>query len=291
MRRNRAAYLFLGSVLIVTTAACVGPASQQIAPVPGGAPAVVGKNGETGAATLSRASVAAPDSLDAAQQTDRLIARTTAVNMNVNGVAQAVDAISDAVTRRGGYVASTTFKNDSDRATALIAVRVPSRDTEDFLREVRRMATRINEESTTSQDVTDEYTDLSAQLRNLQATEQQYLELLRRAQTVDEILKVQQQLSNVRGQIERLQGRIQGLERRTDFAQVNFTLLPELPTRQPWDAGQVTRRAWENSLQMLERVAEAAITVVVLFWWLIPLGAIGFGVRAAVRQSRQAPRG
>ena len=67
-------------------------------------------------------------------------------------------------------------------------------------------------ESTTGQDVTEQYTDLDSQLRNLEASEAQLLELMKQAGTVEEILKVQQELTNTRGQIEQIKGQMQYLE-------------------------------------------------------------------------------
>lgn len=289
MSRVRVWILFLGCLAAALVTSCAPAGSDRIAPGPPGAPTTDGMGGESsGAAVSLRSGEGVALEAASAQQSDRLIARTTGVSMNVSGISQAIDAITDAVIRRGGYVASTNFKNDGDRAQATLSVRVPSRDADDFLREARRIGSKVNEENTTSQDVTEEYADLGAQLRNLQATEQQYLDLMRRAQTVEDILKVQQQLSNVRGQIERTHGRIQSLERRTDFSQVNFTLLADVPSRAPWDAGRVAREAWDNSLVILEKVAEAVITVAVLFWWVVPLSALALGVRAVLRQRRAA---
>jgi hypothetical protein len=87
----------------------------------------------------------------------------------------------------------------------------------------------VPNESTNSQDVTEQYTDLQAQLRNLEATEAQYLELLKKAETVEDTLKVYQQLSNVRSEIERIKGRIQYLERTSDMALIEVNLQKTQP--------------------------------------------------------------
>jgi hypothetical protein len=72
--------------------------------------------------------------------------------------------------------------------------------------------------------VTEEYTDLSSQLRNLQATEQQLLKLMEKATKVDEILSVQKELSNTRGQIEQIKGRMQYLEKTSTTSLIDVLL-------------------------------------------------------------------
>jgi hypothetical protein len=293
MRRALPSRLLIAVIASAFLAACAAPTVSErlAAPAPGGAPAVAGKADAQGGATLARSAESVPpDSVGNAQSPDRLIARTTNLSMNVNTVGETIDAITASVTRLGGYVAATSFKNDGERAVGTLSVRVPSRDADDFLREVRRLATRVNEETTSAQDVTDEYTDLGAQLRNLQATESQYLDLMRRAQTVDEILKVQAQLTNVRGQIERIQGRKTYLERRSDMATISLSLrlppveAPARPFSGAWDPAGIAQRGWLASLTLLRGVAEVLIVVVAFSWWLVPF--IGLGVYFLLHRRR-----
>ncbi len=72
--------------------------------------------------------------------------------------------------------------------------------------ELRKLAVRVEQESTTSQDVTEQYTDLQARLNNAKATEKQYLALLDKAATVEDMLSIQDSLSRVRTEIEQIQG-------------------------------------------------------------------------------------
>ena len=75
-----------------------------------------------------------------------------------------------------------------------------------------------------AEDVTEEYIDLQARLTNLRGNRSSMRFLLNKAQTVQDILAVQAQLSNVRSQIEQLKGRIQYIDRTTDMSLINVTL-------------------------------------------------------------------
>ena len=86
------------------------------------------------------------------------------------------------------------------------SIRVPDEKFDQAMAELRKLAVRVERESTTSQDVTEQYTDLQARLNNAKATEKQYLALLDKAATVEDMLSIQDSLSRVRTEIEQIQG-------------------------------------------------------------------------------------
>src|SRR5690606_19278103 len=101
----------------------------------------------------------------------------------------------------GGYIESSNFSGGSDpeRRSATLTVRVPVENYEGFLASVRGMSgLTVESEGSNSTEVTEQYTDLSSRLRNLERTEQQYLDLLAQATTINDILPVQDRLTGVR---------------------------------------------------------------------------------------------
>src|SRR5207244_8209866 len=109
---------------------------------------------------------------------------------------------------------------------------------------------KVTAEASGSQDVTEEYVDLDANLRNLQASEAAILKLMDKATQIQDVISLQRELTNVRGQIERIQGRKSYLERRTDMATISIALrLPPAASTQPasgaWDPGAVAQRGWQ----------------------------------------------
>jgi hypothetical protein len=285
--------LLLLAAGLTLISACAAPTPSPVSPgLSSGGGAISGRpapGAEAAPAARDAGTTTSVADQNASSLLDRLIIRTTSLNLSVPRVADAVEDVQTLVNRFGGYVATTRFRNDEENSTATLSVRVPTERVDSFLRDLRGLAVKVNDESTQSQDVTEEYTDLSAQLRNQEATEAQYLELMKRANTVDEILKVQQQLSQIRGQIERTKGRIQYLERRTDLAQIDITLVPAPAAniRGSWDVGETVLRSWNASLLVLQRVAEATIIVAVFLWWLVPLGVILYAAAALVRGRRR----
>jgi hypothetical protein len=160
---------------------------------------------------------------------DRKIVKTGYMTLEVNDITEAIAGITRVAKELEGYVVSSDQSGDKDITYGRIAIRVPSDRFDEALDRLRKLAVKVPNESTSSQDVTEEYTDLQAQLRNLEATEAQYLELLKKAEKVEDMLAVQRELSNVRGQIEQIKGRIHYLERTSDMALIEVNLQKTQP--------------------------------------------------------------
>jgi len=145
--------------------------------------------------------------------TERMIVRTGRMWLVVDDVPVALDRISGLAEDFDGYVVSSKRWEEDERVAGTIAIRVPAEYFDDVVRALRGLAVEVTAEDTSSKDVTEEYVDLSAKLHNLEATEEQLLRLMEKAETVEDMLDVQRELSKTRGEIEQTKGRMQYLER------------------------------------------------------------------------------
>ena len=146
------------------------------------------------------------------------------MGVEVDDVGAAIDDIGDLAKRMGGWVVS------SDRPllhAGSVSVRVPADMLDQAVLDIRALSLRVQYESSDSRDVTDEYVDLSSRLKNTMATEEALLKLLERAEKVDDALAVQQNLSRVQEDVERLQGRIKFLEQTSAYSLLNVSLSEE----------------------------------------------------------------
>ncbi|MFC1932267.1 DUF4349 domain-containing protein [Chloroflexota bacterium] len=158
---------------------------------------------------------ASPVVINVEQQwaTERMIVRTGNMMLVVNDVPVAINQITGMADGLGGYVVSSRVWKEGERLVGTISIRVPAEHFNDTIIALRGLAVDVTSEQTSSRDVTEEYTDLSAKLDNLEATEAQLLKIMEKAETVEEILDVQRELSNTRDEIERTIARLQYLER------------------------------------------------------------------------------
>jgi len=143
----------------------------------------------------------------------RMIVRTAEIALVVNDVAATLDRVADLAAGLGGYVVSSKQWKEEERLVGIITIRVPAEDFAGAMETLRGLAADVTHEETLAKDVTEEYVDLSAKLRNLEATEEQLLRLMEKAEKVEDILNIQRELSRTRGEIEQTKGRMQYLER------------------------------------------------------------------------------
>ncbi len=151
----------------------------------------------------------------------RIIVRTVDMLIVVADVAHTIDAVAGLAQELGGWVVSS---DHSRTHQGFISVRVPAETLDNAVLRLRQLAFDVDSEITTSQDVTDEYVDLKARLKNLQATEEALIRLLERAEKVEDALQVQNELTRIQEDVERLQGRISFLEQTAAFSLINVGL-------------------------------------------------------------------
>src|SRR3989339_839754 len=157
--------------------------------------------------------------------------------------------------------------------------------------EIKTHAVTVMTESSEGQDVTEQYTDLEAQLRNAKAQEEEYLKILSRANTVEEILQVQSYLSNVRYTIESLEGRTKYLLNQTSYSTISVTLSEETSIRIPtkdFRFGNTVSQAGQALVAILQNLAVAAIWLVILGGGIVvPVALIIWGTTKLLAKRRR----
>lgn len=204
--------------------------------------------------------------LDDSTATDeeRMIVRTGEMSLVVADMAQASDDIARLAVSYGGYVVSSQIWGEEEDMRGWLSFRVPDEKFDQAMAELREMAVKVESESTSSQDVTQEYIDLTARLKNAEATEAQYLALLTQAEDVEDILSIYSYLSQIRQQIEQLKGQIQYLERTTSMSYISVSLEPE---------EAVVGDGW-RAMEVLKSAARGLVTAgkvlgTIIIWLLI----------------------
>jgi PKD repeat protein len=155
---------------------------------------------------------------------DRMVVRTGNISLVVSDIGKTIDSITKISGDFGGYVVTSQKWKDNDRNYGNISIRVLAENYDQAIIALRNMSLDVISETTSSQDVTEEYSDLGASLKNLEATEAQLLKIMETATKTEDILSIQRELTNVRGQIEQIKGRMQYLERTSTTSLINVNL-------------------------------------------------------------------
>ena len=158
---------------------------------------------------------------------------------------------------------------------------MPVRNFETAFAEMKKIASLVIRESTSGQDVTEQYVDLQAQLKNRRAEEQSFVRILDQARKIDDVLAITRELARVRGNIEQLEGRIKYLEAQTDMSTiaVNLTEDQNITIVDSWRPWQIIKESFNVLVKGLQGfvnfLIRLLITVIPLFllWavilWLI----------------------
>ena len=123
----------------------------------------------------------------------------------------------------------------------------------------------VLDESATGEDVTDQYVDLQSQLTNLEATRARIQEFLKDAKTVDEALRVNQELANIEAQIEQIKGRMNYLNDRSAYSTITVNFEPEFPILTPTPTSTPKPTATPIPWQPADTFNDAKGTVTVVY--------------------------
>ena len=204
---------------------------------------------------------------------ERLVVFTARIELEVEDLESAIDAVRLLAESHGGFVATEKTRSES----GFITVRVPQQVFHDAVAEIEEMGV-VQSRDLQGEDVTEEYVDLEAQLVNLERQEQRLLEIMEMGTTVESVLKVEKELERVRGRIESIKGRMNHLESRVELAtitvylnleeeepEVQFAWFPEMDWSAPVKAG----------FSVLFSVAQGMITMTIVVGPFVALGIAG----------------
>lgn len=203
---------------------------------------------------------------ESADIASRRIIKTGEVTIEVADIAASLGRVRALAVELDGYVGGSFLGARDDYAT--LTLRIPADRFDDALARLRAFDGEVLTETTREEDVTSAIVDLDARLRNLKASEKQYLALLDRTGTVEEILAVQIRLDEVRGQIEQLEAQVKDLGEMADLATLTVTLVPSSlqQATNTWDPGKTVSDAIAALVQTGQSVVNGVIWFAIV--WL-----------------------
>jgi hypothetical protein len=232
---------------------------------------------------------------------DRVVIHSANLSIVVPEPSASIQEIADLANEMGGFVVSSnlfqTFFSEAnvsaDRAS--ITIRVPSERLDEALDAIKAGATEVQSENVSGQDVTQEFTDLESRLRNLEAAEEQLLDIMSSATETEDVLQVFENLRRVSEEIEIIKGRIQYLSESARLSAISVELIPDVAA-QPLDIGGwkpegTVKDAFTALIQALRFIGEAAIwSVICIVPVALILGVPLFFVVRGVRRRRAASK-
>jgi hypothetical protein len=226
-----------------------------------------------------------------------LIIHTGTMDLEVTDLQATVDQANGVISGLGGQVASSDQLNSANKQVATVTYRIPADRWNDALAGLRGLGQKVLSETTGSEDVTAQVVDLDARISNLRASEAALQAIMVKATTITDVLKVQDELTSVRGDIESMTAQRDHLANQAAFATltVNFQV-PVVETNvasQGWDLGHeidaavaALVRLGQGSASVLIWLAVVVLPIVIV---LAVILYIGYRIRRRWLATRPAP--
>lgn len=159
---------------------------------------------------------------------NRKIIRNADMNLEADSPETSLQKITAIAESKGGFVVESQQSSSDVKTTqhdiVTMTVRVPADKFNETLDEIRKTANRVIVENIKGEDVTEEFIDIEARLTAQKALEAQFIEIMKRAASVQDALNVQRQLADVRGEIEKIEGRKRFLENQSSLSTIKIRL-------------------------------------------------------------------
>jgi len=210
----------------------------------------------------------------------RMVIENADLSIVVTDPEAKMQAISAMAERMGGFVVSsnqfeTYLSGGGTAPEGSMTIRVPAEKLKDALAEIKEGIVELKSENRSGQDVTQEYTDLSSRLKNLESTERQLNTIMQQAEKTEDVMLVFNQLTEIREQIELIKGQMQYYEQSAALSAISIRLIAE-ETLKPieiggWKPEGVVRDAVQALVDFLKGFFEFVVWLVIVF---LPAGVM-----------------
>ena len=223
--------------------------------------------------------------IDTSQPYQPKVIKTASLSLVVENVDNAVKQITSQTSGFGGFIQnSSVTENNIGQKFGILTLRVPASNFETLVSQIKSLAKLVEREDISGKEVTEEFVDLQADLTHNQAVEAQYLELLKRAEKVEEIIAVRDKLDQVQAEIERIKGRLRYLENQTEMSTITISLKTEPSITIPaekWQPIAIIKQSFQRMIVILQNFVNFLIALafflisaipyillIILFYWL-----------------------
>jgi glucan-binding YG repeat protein len=216
---------------------------------------------------------------------DRKIIKEANLRIESKYLLKASDKIKELIEEYDGYISnSRQWQDASQRNHYYYTLKVPQKHFKKIILAIEELG-ELKNEQIKAKDITAEYIDLEARLKNLKAQEKRYLELLDKAENVEGILKIEKELNRVRTDIERIEGQLKYYNNKISFSTIDVTINEPRPVISTgWGFIQSFKQSIRSFLSSINAII---VLVGQLIPWLIFLFIFFFGIYKLVKKIRK----
>ena len=157
------------------------------------------------------------------EATQRKLIKNGTLSFETNDIQKTRKEIEKLYLEFKGYMASENHFDLGERLQHEQEIRIPSQNFDSFIQKLEQLGTKIENRHISTQDVTEEFIDVAARLKTKKDLEVRYLDLLKLAKTVEDMLSIEGQLGTVRAEIESMEGRLNYLNNQVAFSTIKIS--------------------------------------------------------------------
>jgi len=218
---------------------------------------------------------------------DKKIIKTAYISIEVENYLDERKLIDTSLKECNAYIVNENLQNTESQISNSINIKVPANQFDNLLDKLSKIAKKVDYQNIETKDVTEEYIDIETRLANSRKVEQTYLRLLRRTNTIEDILKIEQKLSEIRTDIESTEGRLKYLNHQVSFSTISLNVYQNLEYKyNPENTPSFFQRL-KRSISMGWNGIVTFFLFLIRLWPLWILLAIGFYLWKYVVKTRK----
>ncbi|AWK03587.1 DUF4349 domain-containing protein [Flavobacterium crocinum] len=156
------------------------------------------------------------------QEIEQKIIKQASLRFETDNLDNTFNQIKKAITANNGNVFNDTEGKNYDNVSRVLVIKIPSQNFDRFIDEVSKGVSYFDEKQISAEDVTEQFIDLTSRLKTKKKLEERYLEILKKANKVSEILEIEQQISTIREEIEAKEGQLKYLQSRVSESTITI---------------------------------------------------------------------
>jgi hypothetical protein len=195
---------------------------------------------------------------------ERMVVRSAGLSLFVKNVRDTISEIESYTKSIGGYLVDKSLNEPKESSTGYVTLRVPSEKLEEALAYFGGKAVRVVNESVYGVDITDQYTDTQAQLEIMEKTKAIFVGMLNQAATFDQTLRAQREILDVQTQIDDIKGQIEYMKATAKTSLVSIDLSTDelelgYAPADSWRPGVIFKMAIRNLIANIRKIGNFAI--------------------------------
>lgn len=274
------------SLLFLFSFGC-GFRQSALPPSTSGAPAPAADTAAKSGAANSKTELNTSETSMEYDSSNKKIIKNAEMSFGVENTTTAETKVQELVVKYQGFVQSSNTYGAKEATSTDMVVRIPADKFDSFTGELKSLG-EVTQNKIYTTDVTEEYIDLAARQKNLKLQEERLQEMLKKSNTVDEMLKVEKELARVREEIEKSTGKLKYLENRISYSTATIHLRNKYvvsDTKTNDFSGQLVFNLRDGLTTFLNFLTFLLMAVI----WLLPFIVIGVPLFIFIRK-RQARR-